>query len=251
VAARHNDAQSFDDAIRDWRARGGMGRPWIAVETLYSMDGDTAPLADLVSVAERHDAVLVLDEAHATGVLGPDGRGLGAHLEGREDVVSLHTCGKALGLSGALVLGPRIYRDFLVNRARPFIYATAPSPLIAACVRAGLRLLVDHPERQQRHARLVAHAGAELARMCGIAPTGTHIQPVIVGADTAAVTLAKAMQAAGFDIRGVRPPTVPEGTARLRVALTLNASEAQVSAMAATLARAMAELGIATRADAP
>ncbi len=251
AAARHNDAQSFDDLIREWRARGGVGRPWIAVETLYSMDGDTAPLADLVAVAERHDAVLVLDEAHATGVLGPNGRGLGAHLEGRAAVISLHTCGKALGLSGALVLAPLVYRDFLVNRARPFIYATAPSPLIAACVRAALRLLVEAPERRERHRKLVAHAGAELSRLCGITPTGTHIQPVIVGPDAAAVTLAKAMQAAGFDIRGVRPPTVPEGTARLRIALTLNASEAQVSAMAAELARAMAELGVAARAHVP
>ena len=89
--------------------------------------------------------MLIIDEAHATGVLGPEGRGLGAALEGRENVISLHTCGKALGASGALVLAPRVLRDFLVNRCRPFIYATAPSPLMAAVVRRALEICRDEP----------------------------------------------------------------------------------------------------------
>ena len=121
--------QAFEDAISDWRAAGGAGTPWIAVESLYSMDGDRAPLAELIAIADRHDGMLVIDEAHATGVFGPDGRGLGAELEGRANVVTLHTCGKALGVIGALVLAPDTLRDYLVNRCRPFIYATAPSPL--------------------------------------------------------------------------------------------------------------------------
>ena len=105
VSVRHNDAGAFDEAITRWRAAGGTGCPWIAVESLYSMDGDRAPLDALMAIADRHDGMLVIDEAHATGVLGPQGRGLGAHLEGRPNVVSLHTCGKALGAVGALVLG--------------------------------------------------------------------------------------------------------------------------------------------------
>ncbi|MGE0025142.1 MAG: aminotransferase class I/II-fold pyridoxal phosphate-dependent enzyme, partial [Hyphomicrobium sp.] len=123
AAAAHNHAQSFDDAIRQWRAAGGTGRPWIAVESLYSMDGDQAPLAYLIAIARRHDAMLVVDEAHATGVLGPGGRGLAHALEGAPDVISLHTSGKALGASGALLLAPRVVRDFMINRARPFIYS--------------------------------------------------------------------------------------------------------------------------------
>jgi 8-amino-7-oxononanoate synthase len=241
--ARHNDAQAFEDAITGWRAGGGKGQPWIAVESLYSMDGDTAPLADLISIADRHDGMLVVDEAHATGVLGPDGRGLGALLEGRDNVVTLHTCGKALGVMGALILAPRVLADYLVNRARPFIYATAPSPLIAALVRSAIVLVRDGPERRRRHAALVALAGRELHASCGLTPTGTHIQPVIVGADRRAVALAEAMQRAGFDIRGVRPPTVPEGTARLRISLTLNVDEAAVSEMARVLGAALAEAG--------
>lgn len=238
-SARHNDPQAFDDAIRSWRASGGKGTPWLAVESLYSMDGDRAPIADLVTVAGRHDAMLVIDEAHATGVLGPSGRGLAADLEGRANVVTLHTCGKALGVMGALVLAPAVLIDYLVNRARPFIYATAPSPLVAALVRASLRLVGDEPELRRRHADLVAHAGRELARHCGLTPSGTHIQPVIVGSDRRAVALARAMQDSGFDIRAVRPPTVPEGTSRLRISLTLNVDDAAVSAMAETLGTAL------------
>lgn len=237
--AAHNDAQSFDDAIVRWRAAGGTGRPWIAVESLYSMDGDRAPLADLIAVARRHDGWLVVDEAHATGVLGPEGRGLAHALEGAPDVISLHTCGKALGASGALLLAPRLIRDYLVNRARPFIYATAPSPLMAAAVRAALGIVRRDDGRRARLAGLVAFAGRELAHRCAIAPSGSHIQPVILGADERAVSVAKALVAEGFDVRAVRPPTVPEGTARLRLSLTLNAGEDATARLLDTLAQVL------------
>lgn len=237
--AAHNDAQSFDDAIVRWRAAGGTGRPWIAVESLYSMDGDRAPLADLIAVARRHDGWLVVDEAHATGVLGPEGRGLAHALEGAPDVISLHTCGKALGASGALLLAPRLIRDYLVNRARPFIYATAPSPLMAAAVRAALGIVRRDDGRRARLAGLVAFAGRELAHRCAIAPSGSHIQPVILGADERAVSVAKALVAEGFDVRAVRPPTVPEGTARLRLSLTLNAGEDATARLLETLAQVL------------
>ncbi len=243
VAAAHNDVDAFEDAIRRWRAGGGTGRPWIAVESLYSMDGDRAPLAGLAAIAERHEGMLVIDEAHATGVFGPDGRGLGAGLEGRPDVVSLHTCGKALGSMGGLVCGPRVMRDFLVNRCRPFIYATAPSPLVAATVRAALKICREEPERRERLGRLIANAGRELQRLTGIVPSGSQIQPVIVGSDARAVRVAAAMRASGYDIRAIRPPTVPEGTSRLRIALTLNVSEAVVADMLATLPKELRKLG--------
>jgi len=236
VAATHNDAGAFDDAIRAWRAAGATGRAWIAIESLYSMDGDCAPLVDLMTIAGRHDAMLVVDEAHATGALGPGGRGLGADFEGRDNVISLHTCGKALGVMGALVLGPRVYRDFLVNRCRPFIYATAPSPLLAALVRASLALIRSEPRRRVDLAARVALAGRELQAHCGIAASGTHIQPVIVGADAKAIALAAALQTRGFDVRAVRPPTVPEGTARLRIAHTLNVTDDDLRGMIGALA---------------
>lgn len=242
VRAVHNDANAFDDAIKTWRRKGGTGRAWIAVESLYSMDGDRAPLSDLAVVAHRHDGMLLIDEAHATGVFGPNGRGLGHALEGRGNVISLHTCGKALGAVGALVNAPRLIRDFLVNRCRPFIYATAPSPLMAAVVRRALALSTAGDDRRARLDALVAHTSAVLAPRTGSPASGSQILPVIVGPDRRAVTLAASLQARGFDVRAIRPPTVPEGTARLRISLTLNVGAAEADAMIAALAEELERL---------
>ena len=238
----HNDADALDMRLRKWRKAGGRGRAWIAVESLYSMDGDSPDLTEMLAVATRHDATLVIDEAHATGVLGPDGRGLTAPFEGRDNVITLHTCGKALGTSGGFVLAPKIVRDFLVNRARPFIFATAPSPLIAAVTRTALRISRERPRRRERLARLVAYAGRELKARCGLTSSHSHILPIIVGADGKAVALAKALQQRGFDVRAIRPPTVPEGTARLRVALTASLSEATIAGLFDAMADELRQL---------
>ncbi|WBU28159.1 8-amino-7-oxononanoate synthase [Rhodopseudomonas palustris] len=235
----HSDIDAFDARLRQWRASGGRGRAWISVESVYSMDGDSPRLDELVAVADRHDAILVIDEAHATGVAGPEGRGLAASFEGRANVITLHTCGKALGTMGGFVLGPKIVRDFLVNRARPFIFATAPSPLIAAVTRAALDISRTRPERRERLASLVAFADRELKQRCGITSSGSHILPIIVGANSTAVALAASLQRRGFDVRAIRPPTVPEGTARLRIALSANLSEDVISSLFAALAEDM------------
>lgn len=234
VPAAHNDAQSFDDAARQWRAGGGTGRVWLAFESLYSMDGDCAPVADLVAVAERHEAILLIDEAHATGVFGRDGRGLADGLDGRADTIVLRTCGKALGCEGALVCGPRVVRDFLVNRGRPFIFSTAPSPLIAVAVGEAIRMLKDEPDRRDRLRALVRHAERTLAPL-GVRPTGSQILPLVLGEDARTMAVAERLQRAGFDVRGIRPPTVPQGTSRLRISLTLNATMADVDALADAL----------------
>ncbi|MDX8469929.1 8-amino-7-oxononanoate synthase [Mesorhizobium sp. VK23B] len=233
--AAHNDADAVNDAIRNWRARGGAGRPWIVVESLYSMDGDRASLDELIEVADRHDSFLFVDEAHATGIYGPDGRGLAHDLEGRDNVVVLHTCGKALGASGALITAPALLCDYLVNRCRPFIYATAPSPLMAVAAATALDIVADEPERRDRLARLVALA-AKRAEGLGLPASGSQILPVVVGDNARAMALAEALQSRGFDVRGIRPPTVPEGTARLRISLTLNVGEDDVSALFDALA---------------
>lgn len=226
----HNDATAFENAINDWRAAGGTGRIWIAVESLYSMDGDRAPLADLAGLADRHDAFLLIDEAHATGVFGPAGRGLAAHLEGRENVVTLRTCGKALGCEGALVCGDPTVIDFLINRGRGFIFSTAPSPLMAAACRAALGLM-QNDDLRARIDHLITGAGRLFADRLGVAPTGSQIVPVILGEDVRTMRVAAALQAQGFDVRGIRPPTVPAGTARLRISLTLNVDLAEVEGL--------------------
>ncbi len=241
VAAAHNDIDAFADAIGQWRCAGGTGRPWIAVESLYSMDGDRAPLADLLALAAQHDGFLVIDEAHATGVFGPEGRGLAAELEDRENVVMLHTCGKALGVSGALVGASAVLCDYIVNRARNFIYSTAPSPLIAAAVREALAALVDEPERRAAFDGLRSFANRALAEVLGIEGSGSQILPIPIGDNGRAVRIAARMRAEGYDVRAIRPPTVPEGTARLRIAITLNVDRAAIVQMLQQLKIAIAK----------
>ncbi|MBP0581094.1 8-amino-7-oxononanoate synthase [Labrys sp. LIt4] len=243
VAVPHNDVAAVEQAIRAWRAAGGSGHPWIVVESLYSMDGDIAPLAELMALADVHDGFLYVDEAHATGVHGAGGRGFAAALEGRDNVVVLHTCGKALGSSGALIGASAVLCDVLVNHAAPFIYATAPSPFQAALVREALRALADEPERRERELALIAFANRLLAERLGIAGSGSQILPVIIGDNERCLAIAGRMQADGFDIRAIRPPTVPAGTARLRIAITLNVHEEAIAQMVERLAMVMAEDG--------
>ena len=225
AAAGHNDLQSIDEQILRWRQGGGRGRAWIAVESLYSMDGDGPNIQELDELAERREAILVIDEAHSTGVIGPAGRGGAAFLEGKGNVVTVHTCGKALGTAGAFVCAPRSLNDFLVNRGRPFIFATAPSPLVAAVTRAAITLCAQSDNRRERLQRLVKCATRELDRQCGLRSSGSHIVPIIIGEDQAAAGLAVKLRAQGYDVRAIRPPTVPAGTARLRIALTLHVDE--------------------------
>lgn len=241
VAVPHNEVEAFEWEIIRWRQAGGRGRPWIAVESLYSMDGDCASLVALADLAERHGGFLVVDEAHATGVFGAGGRGLAAALEGRGNVLALHTCGKALGASGALLSLPAVLADYLVNRARGFIYSTAPSPLMAAAVREALRIVADEPWRRSRLAELVSFTGKELQRQLGVTPSGSQILPVMIGDNARSLKIAARLRQGGFDVRAIRPPTVPEGTARLRIAITLNVEESQIAAMIGLLALSLRE----------
>jgi len=240
AAARHNDLQSIDDEIRRWRSTGGRGLVWIAVESLYSMDGDGPNIQELEELAARRDAILVIDEAHATGVLGPQGRGRASSVEGNGNVVTVHTCGKALGTAGAFICAPQVLTDFLINRGRPFIFATAPSPLIAAVTRTAISLCEHGDARRAQLQRLVACASRHLQRYCGLSGSGSHILPIIIGEDKAAVDLAARIRAHGYDVRAIRPPTVPAGTARLRIALTLHVDETKIEDLFRLLAAEMA-----------
>src|SRR5690606_22306686 len=144
------------------------------------------------------------------------------------------TCGKALGCEGALLTGPAFMRDFLVNRGRGFIFSTAPSPLMASAVREALRILAGEPERRQALVARIDEAERLLAPL-GAVCRGTQILPRIVGDDARAMAAAAAIEAAGYDVRGIRPPTVPAGPARLRISVTLNASFDDIAGLAGTL----------------
>jgi 8-amino-7-oxononanoate synthase len=235
---RHNDVQAFADALAGWRASGGSGTPWIVVESLYSMDGDQAPLTELAALAGQYGAMLIVDEAHATGLFGEQGRGLAATLDGRANVITLRTFGKALGCEGAILCGPRLMRDFIINRGRGFIFSTAPSPLMAAIARRALAITVGADDRREALWQRVKVAEARLAPL-GIAATASQIIPVMIGDDSRTMQIAARLQRAGYDIRGIRPPTVPEGTSRLRLSLTLNAGVNDVEALAAQLSEVL------------
>lgn len=239
-AFRHNDVADARNVLRDWQSTGGSGQVWIAVESVYSMEGDLAPLEDLSVFAREADAVLVVDEAHATGVFGERGRGLAHDLNA--DLLTLHTCGKGLGVSGGLICGPRVMIDTLINRARPFIFATAPSPLNAALVCAALRelaedfSLVDAAHERMRHAH-------DTARELGLpaAALNSQIIPVVLGDDERTMAMAATLQQQGFDVRGIRPPTVPKGTSRLRVSITGNVTLQDITALFTTISICQSE----------
>ncbi|MBI3297117.1 MAG: 8-amino-7-oxononanoate synthase [Elusimicrobia bacterium] len=240
--ARHNDLASFDAALTKARAA-GVHDVFMAVESVYSMDGDRAPLAALLALAESHEATLVVDEAHATGLFGPHGRGL---CEGMKSplLVCVHTASKALGASGALVSGSRLVTEYLVNAARPFIYSTAPSPLIAAAVRRALALIDEEPWRRERVHSLVKAARRLLPPSLSRWTLGgelTPILPVFIGAEDAALSAARYVSERGLDVRAIRPPTVPEGTSRLRLSLNAGLDESDLVRLAKALKAAEAD----------
>ena len=235
----HNDSGAFDIAIRRWRRDGGRGRPWIVVESLYGMDGDLAPLGELHEIARRHEAFLVVDEAHATGVFGRQGRGLSEAIQGHDNVIVLRTLGKALGCEGALICCGAVLRDFMVNRARGFIFSTAPSPLTAAAARAAIEIVADDDERRSRLQSLWTYAARRLERHGALA-TGTPIAPLVIGEDARTLDVAAKLQDEGLDVRAIRPPTVPAGTSRLRISLTVNVAPADIDRLDEALGRALA-----------
>ena len=240
VKVPHNDADAVERVISKWHpTRLKQAIAWIVVESLYSMDGDFAPLSDLLQIAERYGAMLMVDEAHATGVWGETGHGLTERFEGHDQLIAVHTCGKALGVAGGLVCGPRILIDFMVNKSRSFIYSTAPPPINAVAVSTALDLVETDIRRREQLQRLIAFANQKIEQLFGIKGSGSQIIPFVIGDDQQALRVAKAMQEAGFDVRAIRPPTVPEGTARLRISITLKVSESEISMFFDTLHEVM------------
>lgn len=213
----HNDMQALEDMLK--RHSHGAGKVWIAVESVYSMDGDIAPLAEIYSLAERFDAVVIADEAHATGIMGEAGKGACWPLiqkHGYDRLVTVHTCGKAIGVAGGLVCASEEVIAYMINAARPFIYSTAPMPLQAYLVQVALGLIASQ-EGEDRRDKLRQISTQAQALFGG---HGTHIVPIILGEDAKALDAAHALQKAGYDVRAIRPPTVPEGSARLRLSLS-------------------------------
>lgn len=220
----HLDLDFLEDALRKSDA---AGRKFIVVESLFSMEGDRAPIAELLSLADRFGAELIVDEAHATGVFGPRGRGLVAAANGNARVLaSVHTCGKALASAGAFVCGSETLKQYLVNRARTFIFSTALPPYFAAQIAKAVEIAGDADAERER-LQVLSNFLRERLRAAGF-DTGTsdsQIVPVLLGGNDTAIRYADALQRQGFAVRPIRPPTVPEGTSRLRLSVTAKLSE--------------------------
>jgi 8-amino-7-oxononanoate synthase len=216
----------------------------LVTESLFSMDGDAAPLAALAAVAAAADAIFIVDEAHAFGVLGPAGRGLCAATGVLPDVL-VATLGKALGSVGGFVAGDRALRQILINRARTFIYTTAIAPPAAAAAAAALDLIAG-PEGDWRRARLAEHCGWLGQRLTKLrfdesAPVRLGpILPLRIGSDARALTVSAALADRGIFVPAIRPPTVPVGTARLRITLSSAHEQSDLSALVTAITEALA-----------
>jgi 8-amino-7-oxononanoate synthase len=220
----HLDLNALENALR---ARvGESGRRFVVTETMFSMDGDVAPLGDMVVLCARYGAALILDEAHATAVHGPSGRGMAAEqgvLAGANDCViaSVHTAGKALASAGAFVCGSLALRDHLINHARTFIFSTAMPPYMAGQIQVALRLARGmDAQRLELLATSRKFAAGLRAQGHDTARSSTQIVPLVVGGNDDAVAAADYLQERGFAVRAIRPPTVKPGSARLRFSIT-------------------------------
>ena len=236
---RHNDVADLRRKLA--RATGSV---FVAVEALYSMDGDVSPLTELAAVCQTEGLYLVVDEAHTNGLYGPQGEGLVVEL-GLEDAVfaRILTFGKALGSQGAAVVGPAVLRDYLLSFSRPFIYTTALPPLTVAALTATYALLPDLGPERARLFALSDYLQARLNTVPGLhVPAESHvIHPVFFTTNPGPAhvrAVAAAAQAAGFDVRAIVSPTVPVGTERLRLIVHSYNSEAEIDGLAAVLAAA-------------
>ena len=230
----HADWQRLDQLLAKAT---GHRRRLIVTDSLFSMDGDLAPLAELADLAKRHAAMLLIDEAHATGVFGPNGRGAAERL-GVEDWIDVRvgTLSKALGSIGGFVAGSRSLVEWLINRARPYVFSTAPPAAMAAAALAALDVLRDEPERRQR---LLSRADALRTRLAqqgwNVGKSASQIIPVIVGRPERAVHLAAKLRNRGLFVPAIRPPTVPEGQACLRISLTYGHTEEMIEQLGEAL----------------
>lgn len=212
---RHCDMDHLEGLLKKAPAK---ARKLIATESVFSMDGDIAPLRELVEMAERHGAMVMVDEAHATGVRGPNGAGVVAEMGlGDRVLVQMGTLGKALGAFGAYIAGSTALKDLLINRARSFIFTTSLPPVVLAMAGAAVDLVEKEPERQCTLRRNTERLRSGLEPLGYTVGGSTQIIPVMVGEEQPCMELAARLLDSGFYVQGIRPPTVPPGTSRLRV----------------------------------
>ncbi|MBI5626039.1 MAG: 8-amino-7-oxononanoate synthase [Nitrosomonadales bacterium] len=209
----------------------GGGRKLIITDAVFSMDGDIAPLPELLALCEQHDAWLLADDAHGFGVLGDQGRGSLAHLSiASPRIIYMATLGKATGVFGAFVAAEQVVIDTLINHAHSYVYTTATPPALASAVLESLKLIAQGHEMRAHLQRLIAQLRSGLKDLpWKLMPSATAIQPLLVGDNQAALDLSAALRECGIWVAAIRPPTVPQGTARLRITLSAAHSAGDVT----------------------
>ena len=242
VVFPHNDVKGLARLIESTPC---AGQRFVAIESLFSMDGDEAPLVEYAELCRRTGAALIVDEAHAVGVYGERGTGLiEASGVSRDVLVSINPAGKALGVGGACVTGAAWAIEYLVQRARPFVFSTASPPAMAYALLESLNVVRDEPERRVRLQVLSSELRARLADAGHQVTQGpSHIVPVQIGGAETALAVAARLQAEGFDVRAIRPPTVPAGTSRLRVSVNVGLDAITLDRFVERLTVAMKEAG--------
>ena len=236
---RHNDASHLESLLK--RERKKHDNALIVVESLYSMDGDVAPLKRITDLKKEYNTLLLVDEAHAVGILGPEGRGLVQEDVAQDADITVGTFGKAYGSYGAYAALGTQMKEILVNQARPFIFSTALPPHVAAVNLKAVALAAQMDSVRKKVAELSQAFRDEISRRCGLQCFGNHhIIPVIVGDNDKALEMQQRLKEKGFFVKAVRPPTVPDGTARLRISVTAHHAPEHVI----SLARAIAEHGL-------
>lgn len=215
----HRDVVGLRSILAEKRHR--YSNVWIVTDGIFSMDGHTAPLVAIADVADEFDAILIADEAHGTGVLGRSGGGVCQAMGVKSRVpIRVGTLSKAIGGQGGFVAGPGVVIDYLVNRCRSLIYSTSLAPTAVATALRGLRAIQDEPELRERVTASARRMRKALSIHTGEPESGVPIIPIIIGADELAVAVSTRLARAGFFVPAIRPPTVPEGTARLRISIS-------------------------------
>jgi 8-amino-7-oxononanoate synthase len=233
----HGDLESLDKLLAASTAR----RKLVVSDAVFSMDGDIAEIPALLALCERHDAWLMLDDAHGFGVLGADGRGVLGHFNlASKRIIYMATLGKAAGVFGAFVAGEPDLIEMLIQRARPYIYTTATPPMLAHALLASLDIIAAENWRRDHLAQLIAALTQGVAGLrWPLMPSVTPIQPLLIGANDEALRVSSELAARGVLVPAIRPPTGPEGTARLRISLSASHSEQDL----AQLVEALREIG--------
>ncbi len=241
----HNDLDALKDLLKSDK---GFRRKLIVVDGVYSMEGDLAPLPDLTKLAKSYDALLMLDDAHGTGVLGEEGGGTSEHfgLKGPDAVdIEIGTLGKALGSFGAYVVGSRDLREYLINRSRSFIFTCALAPSALAAAIAALEVLQQEPGHRQRLWANVRHFRESLHRLgLSTEPSVTHILPVMTYERQRTMELCERLLELGIFCQGIRPPTVPPGTSRLRFTVTAEHTRADLDQALGAIEKSFREVAL-------